>query len=314
MSALASSHALRAALAALVMAALVLTTGCNAGTSTAGAQETRAIAHDLGTAEVGDHPQRIVALEYSFVDALHSLGTDPVGIADDDDPSRIEQLVGSGLDYTSVGTRLEPNLEIIASLKPDLIVADTTRHEAIYDQLRKIAPTVVLHSWNGSYEDIKESLVTIADTLGDKAAGERLVADHERRMADLNSQIPAGDDRRFLLAVANPEDMSLHTSAAFTGSVFEALGLTPAIDASEPIESGVGLERLVAVDPDVLFVATDDETTAYDTWSEREAWQQIAAVPSGEVFVVDRNQYARFRGLHTAEVIAQDIVDNIAGA
>lgn len=39
--------------------------------------------------------------------------------------------------YTSVGTRSQPSMEKIASLKPDLIIADTTRHKKVYDQLKK---------------------------------------------------------------------------------------------------------------------------------------------------------------------------------
>ena len=42
--------------------------------------------------------------------------------------------------WTSVGTRSQPSMEVIAGLKPDLIIADTSRHRAVYDQLRKIAP------------------------------------------------------------------------------------------------------------------------------------------------------------------------------
>ncbi len=89
-------------------------------------------------------------------------------------------------------------------------------------------PTIVLNSWEGTYEVIKESVVTIAEALGDKAKGEAAVAAHEATIAELAAKIPAGETRTFLLAVANPDSLALHTSASFTGSVFQALGLTPA--------------------------------------------------------------------------------------
>ena len=41
------------------------------------------ITHDLGTTAVPDNPQRIVVLEYSFVDSLAAVGVSPLGIADD---------------------------------------------------------------------------------------------------------------------------------------------------------------------------------------------------------------------------------------
>jgi iron complex transport system substrate-binding protein len=274
----------------------------------------RTIEHALGETEIDGTPERVVALEFSFVQALDSLGVEPVGIADDDEPERIDQLLGRTIDYTSVGTRLEPNLELVSSLQPDLIIADETRHAAVYEQLSGIAPTIVLNSWEGSYQDIKDAVVTIGAALGDEQQGRDVVAAHEEAMAEIAAGVPAGDDRRYLLAVATPDAMSLHTSSAFTGSVFEALGLTPAIEGGEAVESGVGIERLLAVDPDVLFVATDGPGTVLEQWRTNSAWATMAAVRNDAVHEVDRNQFARFRGLTTAEAIATDIVAKITSA
>ena len=281
--------------------------------SAATAQETRTVNHELGATEITGTPSKIVAMEFSFVQALEALGVIPVGITDDDQPARIEQLVGRKIDYTSVGTRLEPNLELVSSLQPDLIIADLARHSAIYEQLSAIAPTIVLNSWDGTYDIIKQSVVTIAEALGDKAKGEAAVAAHEAVMAELAAKIPAGETRRFLLTVANPDTMALHTSAAFTGSVFQALGLTPALinEGTDPVESDAGLERLVAINPDVLLVATQGQASAFDAWQGNAAWQNISAVKNGMVFEVDRNQFSRFRGLLTAEMIARAVLEKV---
>jgi iron complex transport system substrate-binding protein len=271
----------------------------------------RTIKHELGTTEISGKPQRVVALEFSFVQALNAVDVVPVGITDDNQPKRIEQLLGKKIDYSSVGTRLEPNLELVAALTPDLIIADELRHSAIYEQLSAIAPTIVLNSWEGSYETIKSSVITIADALGEKAKGEQALAAHEAVIAGLVAKIPAGEKRRFLLAVANPDSMSLHSSSSFTGSVFKAMGLTPAIDSSDAVESGAGIERLVAVNPDVFLVATDAGATVFDQWKSNTAFNNIAAVKTGMVFQVDRNQFSRFRGLTTAEMIAREILAKV---
>ncbi|MEU8385085.1 Fe(3+) dicitrate ABC transporter substrate-binding protein [Streptosporangium sp. NPDC048865] len=307
----------RVVLAVAALLSVVGLSACSSQAATApagtGDASARSITHELGTTKIEGRPARVVALEFSFVQTLDQLKVTPVGIADDDDAARVPQLLGRKIDYTSVGTRLEPNLELVSSLQPDLIIADSTRHAAIYPQLGAIAPTIVLNSWEGSYQDIKDSAVTIADALGDRAKGEAAVAEHEKRMKEIAEKIPAGSDGRILLAVATPDAMTLHTSSAFTGSVFKALGLKPAIEATDPLESGVGLERLVAVNPDVLLVATDGPGTVYDEWRANSAWAGISAVASKAVHEVDRNQFARFRGLHTAEVIAGDVVQKLSG-
>ncbi|MGE6783748.1 ABC transporter substrate-binding protein [Ensifer adhaerens] len=303
-----SSLTRRAFSLAIVIAAV-------AGASFARAEDgPRTIEHQLGTTELGGKPQKIVALEFSFVQSLDALGVVPVGIADDNQAKRIEQLLGKTIDYASVGTRLEPNLELISNLAPDLIIADEIRHSAIYQQLGSIAPTIVLNSWEGDYETIKASVVTIADALGDKARGEQALAEHEARIAALVARIPKGEERRILLAVATPDSMSLHTSASFTGSVFKAMGLTPAIGSSDAVESGAGLERLVSVAPDILLVATDPGGSVLDQWRDNAVWNAVPAVRNKMVFEVDRNQFARFRGLKTAEMIAGEILAKVYDA
>lgn len=273
--------------------------------------ESRTITHRLGSTTISGRPSRVVALEFSFVQALDALGATPVGITDDNQAARIEQLIGRKIDYQSVGTRLEPNLELVSSLLPDLIIADETRHATIYPMLSSLAPTIVLNSWEGDYPTIKGSVVVIADALGDKARGERVIADHEARIAALASKIPSGETRRFLLAVSAQDSMSLHTSSSFSGSVFQALGLKPAINGERAVESGAGLERLIAVAPDVLLVATDAPKTVFEQWKDNAAWQNIPAVKGGMVFEVDRNQFSRFRGLKTAELMVREILAKV---
>lgn len=278
------------------------------------ADETRSIAHRMGSTEISGKPQRIVALEFSFVQALDALGVAPVGIADDNQAQRIGQLLGKTIDYASVGTRLEPNLELVSTLAPDLIIADEIRHAAIYEQLGAIAPTIVLNSWEGDYATIKESVAIIAAASGLDDRGRKALADHEATMNALAAKIPSGEQRRILLAVATTDSMSLHTSSSFTGSVFAALGLTPAIQSSDAVESGAGLERLIAVNPDILLAAIDPGATVLDHWKDNAAWTNIPAVRTGMVFEVDRNQFARFRGLRTAEMIGREILAKVYGA
>ncbi len=68
-------------------------------------------------------------LELSFADALAAVDVSPIGIADDNDAKRILPEVRAHLKpWQSVGTRAQPSLEAIAALKPDLIIADSSRH------------------------------------------------------------------------------------------------------------------------------------------------------------------------------------------
>ncbi|MCV9909276.1 ABC transporter substrate-binding protein [Brucella sp. HL-2] len=275
--------------------------------------DVRSIKHELGSTEITGKPTRVIALEFSFLQTLDVLGVVPVGISDDNQAARVEQLLGKKIDYASVGTRLEPNLELISTLSPDLIIADVTRHSAVYQQLSSIAPTIVLNSWEGDYDTIKSSVITIAEALGERAKGDETIARHTEIMSKIIAQIPTNEQRRILLAVATPDSLSLHTSSSFTGSVFKAMGLPPAIQSDKPVESGANLERLIAVSPEILLIGADPGGTVVDQWKDNSAWTNIPAVQNKVAFEIDRTQFVRFRGLKIAELLAQEVLAKVYG-
>ena len=114
-----------------------------------------------GTFTLDKTPQRIVVLELSFADALAAVDVSPIGIADDNDAKRILPEVRAHLKpWQSVGTRAQPSLEAIAALKPDLIIADSSRHAGIYSALQQIAPVLLLKSRNETYaENLSDGVI-----------------------------------------------------------------------------------------------------------------------------------------------------------
>lgn len=120
--------------------------------------QARSVQDEQGTFELEAIPQRVVVLEFSFVDALAAVDVSPVGVADDNDATRVIPAVRAKIEpWQSVGMRSQPSLEAIAVLKPDLIIADAERHRAIYQDLQRIAPTLLLKSRGETYQENLES-------------------------------------------------------------------------------------------------------------------------------------------------------------
>ena len=135
------------------------------------------VQHKLGTTKLNSKPKRIAVLELSFLDSLHNLDIDPVAIADDGESNKVTDVTnGEKIDYVSVGDRKEPNLEELSSMDLDLIIADTSRHSEIYEDLNKIAPTIVLDSIDSSYDEYIENFETIAEIVGKEDVGRKRAA------------------------------------------------------------------------------------------------------------------------------------------
>ena len=261
-----------------------------------------------GTFTLDIPPQRIVVLELSFADALAAVDVSPVGIADDNDASRILPEVRAHLQpWQSVGTRAQPSLEAISALKPDLIIADSSRHSGIYAALQQIAPVLLLKSRNETYAENLHSAALIGDVIGKNVQMQARLADHKKRMAQWASQLPKGT--LVVFGTSREQQFNLHTQETWTGGVLTSLGLTlPGAMAGASMPS-VGLEQLLALNPAWLLVAHYREESIVKRWQQDPLWQMLTAAQKQQTASVDSNAWARMRGIFAAERIARDTIN-----
>lgn len=252
-------------------------------------------------------PQRIVVLELSFVDALATVNVSPVGVADDNDVSRILPQVRQRIaGWQSVGTRSQPSLEAIAALKPDLIIADSSRHTGIYRALQGIAPTLLLKSRNETYQQNLQSAAIIGKVLGKDAEMQQQLAAHHQRMQAFARQLPPGI--KLVFGTSREQQFNLHSRDSYTGSVLTSLGLTIPAAINQQAVATISLEQLLAINPDWLVVAHYREESIVRQWMQDPLWQVMKAQQLQQVAAVDSNSWARMRGLFAAEQIASDVV------
>ncbi|ELL4669585.1 ABC transporter substrate-binding protein [Vibrio fluvialis] len=255
-------------------------------------------------------PQRIVALEFSFVDALAAVDVSPVGIADDNDPSRLLPAVSAKLgQWQSVGTRSQPSLEVIASLKPDLIIADVDRHSAVYRDLSKIAPTLLLPSRRETYEDNLKSAAIIGKVIGKEAEMQQRLAQHHQLMDHYAAQLSGLNNQTVQFGVARENDFYAHSAESYAGGVIHALGLAaPTGLKNEKASRQISLEQLLALNPNYLVVGDYTEKSIVSRWQKQPLWNVLSAVRAKQVLHVDGNMWARCRGILAAEYMAADLV------
>ncbi|MER7248068.1 Fe(3+) dicitrate ABC transporter substrate-binding protein [Kribbella sp. NPDC000426] len=276
---------------------------------------TRTVKSDLGTTTITGTPTRVVALEYSFVDALVAVGMSPVGVADDDQPKRIIPALRDKVGpYKSVGLRATPNIQVITALKPDLIVADSGRHKAIYAQLSKIAPTIAYASLNGNYQQVLDSEMSTAIALNKCDQMKTRLAEHAKTMADLKATAPADENRKALFVRASDKGFTGFPPKAYTPGVLSAIGIkSPLPDSSSDASVSLTLETLVATKPDVMFIAPNDGPTLRDQWAKSPLWKEIPAVKNNASYDVDPNEWSRSRGLIASEVVAKEAIKMLYG-
>lgn len=254
-------------------------------------------------------PKRVVALEFSFVDALAAVGVSPVGVADDLDASRLLPTVRAKVaPWQSVGTRSQPSLEAIAALKPDLIVADWDRHRLMAAALEQVAPTLFLSSRRSGYEATLAAAETLAEVLGKGPAMGAELARHRAAMTEQGKAL-AHWQGTVQFAVARENGLFVHAPDSFVGGVLRALGLALPASAARDSDASrqVSLEQLLALNPDYLVVGRYVSDSVIDRWQRQPMWRLLKAAQPGHLIMVDGNRWARSRGMLAAEAMADDL-------
>ena len=252
-------------------------------------------------------PSRVVALEYSFVDALAQVGVSPVGVADDNKADRILPQVREKIAaWQSVGTRSQPSLEVIASLKPDLIIADPSRHTAVFEELKKIAPTVMFDSRHESYQGNLETAQKIGDLVGKSAEMKAKINEHNDYIANIAKNLGV-QGKKASFGTSREDKFNIQNDNGYVGSFLTTLGFAPTKLNSDQAFVEINLEQLVMEKPEYLFIAHYRDESIARKWEAEPLWKAIPAVKANHVYSVDADMWARGRGLEASKIMAKQI-------
>ena len=254
-------------------------------------------------------PSRVVVLEYSFVDALAQVGVSPVGVADDNKVDRILPQVREKIAaWQSVGTRSQPSLEVIASLKPDLIIADPSRHTAVFEELKKIAPTVMFDSRHESYQENLETAQKIGDLVGKSAEMKAKINEHNDYIANIAKNLGV-QGKKASFGTSREDKFNIQNDNGYVGSFLTTLGFAPTKLNSDQSFVEINLEQLVMEKPEYLFIAHYRDESIARKWEAEPLWKAIPAVKANHVYSVDSDMWARGRGLEASKIMAKQIED-----
>lgn len=307
----------RSTLLALAAGATLVLTSCGSGGSTdqataPGEGEQIVVEHAYGTLELEATPERVVTLGLLETDVAVDLGVQPVGMAkffatpDGVAPWLAPELdqVPPIIDTTTTGANgAELDVEAIAALQPDLIIATTyTQLPKYYEQLSQIAP--VLGPAEEDYLQLpwREQTMDIATALGMEGEAADRIAEVEAGIAEAAAAHPhiAGHD--YTLSLATPDQVKVMNDPADASvELMNAFGLTFSDTASAlpglgdgSGSAGVSEENIEAVDADIVLIGyfgADTQTF----WESSTLFQQLGAVKGGGYLPMELSESTALR-------------------
>ena len=241
-----------------------------------------------------------MALDWRYEEILKALDVDPVGIVEIGKSEAPTTLKGQLEQATSVGQAKQPNLEVIQSLEPDLILASPTRQANIMPQLEEIADT---ESYSDeTYSDVLDSMDEIAAKLGKEEKAKEVRQRIEDKIAQTKDTVKAGS--RAVVAGWSSELLYTWVNPSFPQSLLSEVGYDYAFEGEKSsIESKTDVAELTG---DKLPGMKADRVFMY---KDVDAFKKTPYVKgSGDIVEVDQDIWSRARGPLSAEHMLDDII------
>ena len=253
-------------------------------------------------------PRRIVSLAPNVTEILFALGLD----AEIAGVTRYCDFPEAALRKPKVGGLVDPNLEMIRSLAPDLVVAFRGNPLRTVERLRVLGlPVFVLDIGR----DL-ESLFPLVDKLGRltrrEAEAGRLAAALRARLDGVRGRLDGVASRPRVFIALHGQGLWTCGRQSYLNDLVAAAGGRNVADAVDRDWLHYGLEQLVRDDPEVIAVLARtrrDFESGRDRFLGDRRLRKVAAIRAGRIFFLDENVTSRFgpRLAEALELVARNI-------
>jgi iron complex transport system substrate-binding protein len=289
-----------------LLAATVLVTSCGSGDAETAEDGTASsspsgpgafpvtVETAFGPVTVEEEPERVVALGWGDAETALALGVQPVGASD------WLAFGGTGVgpwaqelydEAPEIVDTLEPSLEAVAALEPDLILDTRSsgaqdRHEA----LSQIAPTIGPPEGVGQYQTTWQQQLDLAgQALGRSERADELQVDVEQQFADARAQYPEFEGTEVAVAAYTSEGFGAYVRGDARVDFMESLGFVnePAIQdlAGDSFFIPISEEQVPLLDAPLTVVFPIFVDAAQIT--SNPLWQSLPSVQQGDAVVLE---------------------------
>lgn len=281
------------ALAALLAAAMLLGTLGGCARETAGPEEDgppleaafpAVVTDDAGReVTIEARPERIVSLAPANTEIVAALGS-------------IDRLVGvttfcdypaEVADIEKVGDFMQPNLEAIAALDPDLVLVTTGVQAEVIGQLEALGAAVVAVD-PMTVDALYNSIRFVGASIGEGPAAEELVSSMQIQIDSIGEQVESDPVTCFLEIAQDP--LFTVGSGTLLNELIELAGGENVV--AEDGYVAYSVEQLVAADP-AVYLATKGSMSNPSDITGRPGYENLTAVAGDRVYLLDDNLVSR---------------------
>ena len=285
-----------------------------------------------GSVLVPKNPKNVVALDNRTFETLSDWGIElaaaPKAIMPADIPYAKDDSV------LDIGNHREPNLEIIATVDPDLVIIGQ-RFASFYDDIKEIVPNAAVIDLNFDVSEtansagdnlvngLKDSTLALGQIFDKNQEAENMIAELDEAIG--NAKAAYNGKERVLSVIVSGGNIGFSApgSGRVWGPMYEIFGWNPALEieksSSDHQGDEISVEAIAQSNPDWIFVldrdagvsSTSEAVPAQDIIDNSPALKNTKAVTNKNIFYAPNDTYTN-ESIQTYIELFNKLADTLA--
>lgn len=292
----------------VILGLLLFIAGC--GSNEQSNADTDASAQENPETEESDTQEtdgEIIATTVALVEIMDELELDLIGV-----PTSYKDLPERYVDATEVGMAMEPDMEIIKSLKPTDVLSVSTLQADLESNFEKTDTPVTfvdLESVDGMYE----SILDLGEKYDRTEQAEDIINSYEKKLSETEKEVEGEESPTVLILLGVPGSYLVATENSYIGDLVERAGGVNAIQGEEREYISSNTEHLQQTNPDVILRAAhgmpEEVVEMFDKeFKENDIWKHFKAVENDRVFDLEETRFGTTANLAAPEAL-EELVD-----
>lgn len=265
-----------------------------------------------GTVTVPVNPKNVVALDNRTFETLSDWGIElaaaPKPVMPADSPYVSDEAV------LDIGNHREPNLEILASVEPELVIIGQ-RFASYYEDIKAVVPNAAVIDLNfdvskeaekpgdNLVNGLKDSTMALGKIFDKNEEAEKLIADFDKAIETTKASYNGTDTVMSVVVSGGNIGFSAPKTGRVWGPMYEIFGWVPSLEIKEASSDHQGdeisVEAIAQSNPDWIFVldrdaavsSSEDAVPAKDVIDNSPALKNTKAVTEGNIVYAPNDTY-----------------------
>lgn len=280
----------------VLSAALLLLAGCGSPKSAADETSTKKM----------EQEKRVVTTTVATTEIMAKLNVDLVGI-----PTSSKKLPERYAKVQKTGSPMSPDLEIIRSLKPDVVLATKTLEADLKDGFEQAQLKAEFLDFR-SISSMEDEITKLGKTLEREKEAKVLNETLSQHVSNIKAEVAGKKQPTVLILMGIPGSYLVVTEHAYIGDLVKIAGGKNIIQDQPQEYLASNTEFLQKSNPDIILRASHgmpkEVVEMFDKeFKDNDIWKHFNAVKNGRVYDLDENLFGMTSSLNAPDALDKTV-------